>query len=203
MSRKRVLLPTLLAALGLASLEAQTLSQSDRDYAMSLLHGSRKEFIDTLAKVSDTQWSYKPSPTAWSVGEIAEHLALSEDLIFQRAMSAMKEPATTGPRNTRAADDKILAMLRGRAQKASAPEVLVPKKAFATREALVAAFKTARDRNTAYVRETKEDLRGHAAPHPVFGPVDCYQWLLVISGHTDRHLAQMREVMASPGYPAN
>lgn len=203
MSRKRVLLPLFLTILGVASLEAQTLSQFDRDYAMSLLHGSRKEFLDTLAKVSDAQWNYKPSPTAWSVGEIAEHLAVSEEMIFQRAMTALKEPATTGPRNTRAADDKILAMLRSRNQKATAPEALVPKRTFSTREALIAAFKAARDRNVAYVRETKDDLRGHAAAHPVFGPVDCYQWLLVISGHTDRHLAQMREVMASSGYPTN
>jgi hypothetical protein len=33
------------------------------------------------------------------------------------------------------------------------------------------------------------------------GPLDAYQWLLLISGHTERHLAQILEVKADPNFP--
>jgi len=32
---------------------------------------------------------------------------------------------------------------------------------------------------------------------------DCYQWLLMISAHSQRHILQIREIKHSPGFPAN
>jgi hypothetical protein len=31
--------------------------------------------------------------------------------------------------------------------------------------------------------------------------IDAYQWLLFLCAHTERHLAQIREVKASAGFP--
>jgi hypothetical protein len=36
--------------------------------------------------------------------------------------------------------------------------------------------------------------------HPA-GPLDGCQWILLVAGHTDRQLAQMKEVMATEGFP--
>jgi len=47
-------------------------------------------------------------------------------------------------------------------------------------------------------RSTNEDLRGHAVPE--WG-VDAYQCLLEISTHEQRHILQIREIKASPGFP--
>ena len=33
------------------------------------------------------------------------------------------------------------------------------------------------------------------------GPLDGYQWLVFIAAHTERHLAQLREVKADPKFP--
>jgi hypothetical protein len=33
------------------------------------------------------------------------------------------------------------------------------------------------------------------------GTIDVYQMLLMIPAHTERHLAQIKEVKSSPGYP--
>ena len=49
-----------------------------------------------------------------------------------------------------------------------------------------------------FVRATDEDLRGRQFKG---GQMDLYQWLLMISTHGQRHILQIREVKASPGFP--
>jgi len=45
------------------------------------------------------------------------------------------------------------------------------------------------------------DVSNVTFPHPVFGPLNLYEWLLFIGMHERRHLAQIDAVMSSPGYP--
>jgi hypothetical protein len=53
------------------------------------------------------------------------------------------------------------------------------------------------------VKTTQEDLRDHLFDHPVpvIGTLDGYQWIMLISGHTRRHTAQILEVKADPNFP--
>jgi len=52
-----------------------------------------------------------------------------------------------------------------------------------------------------YFQTTNDDLRDHFFDHPAFGPFDGYQWLLLISGRSARHTAQIGEVKADPNFP--
>ena len=52
-----------------------------------------------------------------------------------------------------------------------------------------------------YIRTTDDDLRDHFFDHPVLGPMDGYQWLLLIATHSARHTAQIEEVKADPNFP--
>jgi hypothetical protein len=40
------------------------------------------------------------------------------------------------------------------------------------------------------------DIGTVSAPHPVFGPINGYQWVLFIGQHEERHLEQLREALA-------
>lgn len=40
------------------------------------------------------------------------------------------------------------------------------------------------------------DLTVVSAPHPVFGALNGYQWVLVIGKHEERHLSQLRETLS-------
>ena len=66
---------------------------------------------------------------------------------------------------------------------------------------MVNAFTAARDTTVDYVKTTADDMRAHAAPHPVLKTLDGYQWLLLLSAHTARHTTQIEEVKTSAGYP--
>src|SRR5438045_3372548 len=57
----------------------ETLTQGERERAMSELHATRKQFLDSVAGLSDAQWNFKPAPDVRSVAEVAEHIAVSED----------------------------------------------------------------------------------------------------------------------------
>ena len=174
-------------------------AQQDREKAIAYLQETRTKVLKSIEGVSEAQWTFKAGPDRWSIAEVAEHIALSESLIMGMIQGQMLQaPPRQG---AGIPDEKLIAGLTDRTQKAQAPEVLKPVNKWATKEALVKDFNTARDATIAFVKTSKEDLRAHAAPHPAFGPLDVHQWLLLIAGHSARHTAQIEEVKTSAGYP--
>ena len=61
-------------------------------------------------------------------------------------------------------------------------------------------FAAKRDTTIAYVKTTQDDLRIHTLPGPT-GPMDGYQFLLLLASHSARHTAQIREVQGNARYP--
>jgi hypothetical protein len=49
-----------------------------------------------------------------------------------------------------------------------------------------------------YAQSTGEDLRSRKL---LEGNMDVYQWFLMISAHSQRHILQIREVKAHVNYP--
>src|SRR5262245_52360954 len=59
-----------------------TLSDAERKAAVAYLEDTRKKFLDSLQGLSEAQWKFKPGPDRWSVAEVAEHIAISEETIL-------------------------------------------------------------------------------------------------------------------------
>ncbi len=194
MKRKVVLL----LALGVAPAFSQSLSQGERDFALSALHASRKMFLDAISGLSGPQWNYKPSSDRWSVAECAEHIIASEDFLYQLITDKVMKTAAAPPVAplTREQDEAVLAMVTDRSKKFNAPEPLRPSGRWASPEDAERAFKERRDRTISFIRETESGLRSHSQNNR-----DAYQWFLFLSGHSERHTAQINEVKADPGFP--
>lgn len=183
---------------------ADSLTPDERNRAMSELHASRKGFLDSVAGLSEAQWNFKPDPEVWSIAECAEHIAVSEDKMFELIGKMMKSPADPSKKQeAQGKDEIVLKAVPDRSQKFKAPEMLVPTHRWPTQTALIDHFKESRDRTIAYIRDTPEDLRSHFLPHPVLKTLDAYQWVLLISAHTQRHTAQLNEVKTNPNFPKN
>ena len=45
------------------------------------------------------------------------------------------------------------------------------------------------------MRNTDDPLRLHTWPHPAYGEIDGYQWLLMLAHHVDRHVRQMERAV--------
>jgi hypothetical protein len=182
---------------------ANPLTQGERERAMSELHATRKQFLDSVAGLSDAQWSFKPAPEVWSVAEVAEHIAVSEDTILKLVTDqVMKTPAAPGKKpEVQGKDRLVLEKAVDRSMKFKAPEMLQPTRRWPTQQALIDHFKESRDSTIAYVENTQDDLRDHFLEHPAFQLLDGYQWVLLISAHSHRHTLQIEEVKANPNFP--
>lgn len=188
-----------LLLLSILCLQADPLTRSERDQAMSHLHASRKLLADSVAGLSGAQLKYKTAPDRWSVADCVEHLALSEDLLFGRVQQLLSAPA--GDKRATIKDDQILKMIASREQKVQAPEPLKPSGKFASATEALEAFNKSRYKTIAFVEKTQDELRARTSPFLNNTTMDAYQSLLMISAHTERHVAQINEVKADPKFP--
>ena len=170
---------------------------------MSHMHATRKMFLDATANLTPAQWSFKAAPDRWSIAECAEHIAVSEDYIWGVAQKLLTGPVADAAMiaQTKGKDEVLVKMVPNREQKFQAPEPIKPKKLLADPTEYIAQFKASRDKHIAYIDTTQDSLRDHVAPHPAAGPLDAYQWILLMSGHTERHVMQILEVKADPNFP--
>ena len=198
----------LLAALCVVSVSAlvaqtATLTADERAAALKSLQDTHDAFLRSITGLSDKQWRFKPAPDRWSVAEVSEHIAVSESTIFGFVQNqVMTSPAAPEKRSeVKVTDQQILTMVPDRSHKVQAPEFLKPTNRWATQGDLVKAFEESRKATMEYVRTTDGDLRDHFGPHPLLGPMDAYQWILLISAHSERHTKQIEEVKADPNFP--
>lgn len=179
------------------------LSAAERETALNSLQATHDAFLKSIAGLSEKQWKFKPAPDRWSVAEVSEHIAVSESTLFGLVQKQiMASPATPDKRAEVVGKDEIvLQKVPDRSHKAQAPEFLKPANRWATEADLVKAFEESRKATMDYVRTTNDDLRDHFFAHPILGQLDAYQWILLISAHSERHTKQIEEVKADPNFP--
>jgi hypothetical protein len=193
----------LMALVGATALSAPPLAREERTRLLDHLKKTEKMLKDATRGLSAEQWKYKAAPDRWSVADCVEHLALTEEFLFNMAANnVMKSPAVpVDPAAAREGDEWILKVIPDRSNKAQAPEPLRPSGKWATPQEALKAFFASRKKTLEYVRKTQDDLRAHKANAPFGRSLDGYHWLLLVSAHTERHTAQALEVKADPNFP--
>lgn len=177
------------------------LTQDERTIAIDQLTKSQDHMMKTMKGLSPGQLNYKSSPTSWSVAECAEHLAISEGLIWGMVEGALKQPADPSKRSeVKMSDEAVVKMITDRTSKIKTQEMFEPKNKFGSLDGSLKEFKEKRQKHIEYVKATQDDLRNRYAQLP-FGAIDAYQAILFLAGHSERHTKQMEEVMASAGFP--
>jgi predicted metal-dependent phosphoesterase TrpH len=182
---------------------ADGLAAKDRELALHDLERTREKFLKSVAGLSEAQWTFKAAPDRWSIAETAEHIATAETAIGgQFSQAVLKAPASPERRaEIKVSDEQILRGVTDRTRKFKAPDVLQPTGRFASRDATVRAYQSARADTIEMVSNTKEHLRSRVTPHPAFGAIDGVQFLLFLAAHSERHTLQIEEVKTAPGYP--
>lgn len=179
------------------------LTKEERARAVDYLKQTQKDFRAATADLSQAQWKFKAAPDKWSIAETAEHIALSEDTIWQLVSGKiMKSPAAPEKRaEVQGKEETIMKMIPDRSRKAESPEQLRPTGKWASQAELVKAFDATRGQEIAFLTETQEDLRSHFEEHPFLKTLDAWQWLIFNGAHGKRHTAQILEVKADPNFP--
>jgi hypothetical protein len=180
---------------------AAPISQQDRATLAQDLERSRATFLKAIEDVTtEAQWNYKPAPDRWSVGECAAHIIAAEEYFRQNVAGALKSPPLPAAQQSTAGDAMIVKMIRDRSQRFQAPAGLEPTGKVVPKAQAIKDFEATRAKTLEYVKTTQDPLREHGAGTPP-NVTSAYQLVLMLSGHTERHTAQLLEVKASAGYP--
>jgi len=174
------------------------MTPAERQRAIAFLEETRENMLRVAAGLSPTQLQYKPAPDRWSVAECLEHITTVENIVLGNIHNALKE--TAGSPKPAMGDEDLVRTVLDRSFRATAPERVVPTGKIA-QDRLLHEFEAGRKRMSEFVASTNTPLRQYAFPHPRFGQLDCYQWVLLVGGHGERHRQQMEEVIASSGFP--
>jgi hypothetical protein len=182
---------------------AQDITQADRDRALQYLEQTKKGVVDATAGLSEAQWNFKPGPDRWSIAEVVEHLAAAEDMLRGMVQEkVMKSPAVPlrDPAEAKKIDDSVIANVPDRSHKIQAPEPLKPTNRFGSPQEAEKHFLESRAITETYLKST-HDLRAHAMDSPMGVPLDGYEWVLLLTAHSERHTKQILEVKADPNFP--
>ncbi|HEX8749259.1 MAG TPA: DinB family protein [Pyrinomonadaceae bacterium] len=159
--------------------------------------------LEEVEGARDGQESLRPSPDAWSVAEIAEHLAIIEERL-SRLFPVMLSKAEAGGLQRdgdRPFQPVSVAHLveRSAREKYIAPETARPTGSVPIADSLARLERSREAIRALLPRLEMLDLTDVTYPHPAFGPMSAYQWLIFIGAHEDRHLRQIDSLLASAG----
>lgn len=175
-----------------------------RDEALARLAAGGERYVSAFSALSDTQWTWAPDDTTWSARDIAEHLVIIDENVTKLLgdrFDSLDEMSYSDEQRARK-DGMIPVATADRGTKIEAPEQIRPTGRFATRGDCLGAFKAARETLIATVRNSPADYRARGRVHRVLGTLDGIQWMIFVVAHADRHLAQLAELRARPGFPA-
>jgi hypothetical protein len=176
---------------------ADPLTQAERQRLLEHLRMTESWLASEVGGLTAAQLHYRITPDSWTIMDVVEHLAIAEPQYWQQLQKSIERPPAQGYK-PEATDAGILWYGIDRSERQKTGEARVPKGKYPDVKDSLAAFRTLRATMLDYAKATNDDLRGRAL---LDGNMDLYQWLLMISSHSQRHVLQIREIKASPGYP--
>jgi hypothetical protein len=197
------LLLTLLVITGFAgTLNDSSLTKQERKFAVDQLKDTKIDLLKSIRGLSEKQLNFKPSADRWSIMDCFYHLTQAEAGFWKMLETSMNEPAIPEKRSeVKISDEDLLKGISDPTTKDPEPFPLA-KPGWKSMDEVMTAFKSSRSQQLKYAKTTTEDLRNHFIQLP-FGWVDCYQFIIFISGHCNRHTQQINEIIADPGFPKN
>ncbi len=186
----------LLAVLAAAPILAASMTQLERQRLVAHLEMTTGWLADEVSGLSRAQLEFRPAPGTWSILDNLDHLVVSEAIYWQDFRRAMDAMPSSGKRS--GSDESVLWYGIDRTQRQAAIPAELPKHEIRDARSGLETFRKLRAQMIEYARTTRDDLRAHVVPREAS---DAYQWLLLISTHSQRHILQIREVKTGPKYP--
>ena len=162
----------------------------------------RRRLVAHAESADPARHTSRPAPEAWAVAEIIEHLAILEGRVVVLAEKLLQKAegeaaaATTGsatsPAFTPFSLDEFTETVRDK--QLSAPEAVRPQGNTDVSASLASLVQSRAALHALRPRIEAVDVSAARFPHPVFGPLNLYQWLAVTGLHEARHLRQLERL---------
>jgi DinB superfamily len=194
-------MPKTLAALLVALLvpavtAADPMKKDERQRLLAHLEMTEAWLQSEVQGLSDAQLRFRMSPQSWTIVDVVEHLAIAEPQYWQRVHDSMKQPPNT--EKLEATDAGILWYGIDRTVRTTTGEARVPTGQVTGLADPLNRFLKLRATMKEYAKTTDADLRSRKL---LEGNMNVYQWFLMISTHSQRHILQIREIKSNPNYP--
>src|SRR5262245_9997334 len=176
---------------------AGPLTELERQRLIAHLEMTERWLSDEVSRLSPAQLAFRPSPDAWTIMEVVDHLVVVGPIYWQDLQKAMHGPPSTAPRSGTDADILWYGIDRTNREKAIPSEV--PKGQLRDLRQGLEAIRQQHAQLRQYIRTTTDDLRSRVVERQ---GSDAYQWALLISTHEQRHILQIREIKTDPKFPA-
>jgi len=166
---------------------------------------SRARLVARVESLDDSAQNFRPADGTWTAAEIVEHLSTLERSLLQLAtMMLGKIEGAAAAGGTQAGGeaashfkpfslDDLAEQARGR--KFEAPEQVRPRGDVPLADSLARLRESRAGFAALRPRFELADLSAATYPHPVFGPLNLYQWLAFIGVHEERHLNQIERLL--------
>ncbi len=163
------------------------------------LDESHARFTESVAELSEGHQEFQPSPEHWSIAQIAEHVSIVEGhiakltgmLLHKAASEGALLPESDGSIAPVSIEDFVARSLK---EKYQAPETAVPRGGVRIADSLDKLERAQQTFRELRPRIQTTDGARVNYPHPVFGPLNLYQWLVMVSVHLDRHARQIESL---------
>jgi hypothetical protein len=172
---------------------------AEREYLLTQLAETRERVLRTLQGLSREQLVYCPEAGRWSVADNIEHLLVAEKRVVGGIEKLLQQPPDHSKRPA-ISDEEVVAQVGTVVERVQALPQSMPASRWPPEE-LLQEFQKTRQRTYDFAATVDGDLRQRFMPHFLFGDLDCYQWLVLLAMHCQRHCAQSEHVKASPGFP--
>jgi hypothetical protein len=177
--------------------DAGPMTAGERQRLVAHLEMTERWLEDEVKGLSEAQLKFKMTPESWSVEEVVMHLAIAEPQYWDQFNQSLAKPVQPDFK-PQATDAGMLWYGIDRTQRTTTGEARVPRDQFKDMKSAHASFKKGRAEMMKVAKETQEDLRGRQF---MTASQDLYQWFLMISTHSQRHIMQIREVKAHGNFP--
>jgi uncharacterized damage-inducible protein DinB len=164
---------------------------------------AQARFFAAVSNLTEAQANFRPDENHWTIAEIVEHVSIVNDGFLRLTHKLLKEaesqarPAKADLNLSYTSLDENGAQ-RGRFQ---APERVHPKGGVIIEDSLAKMSATLAGFGEVKSRLEAVDLSEQMFPHPFLGPINAYQWMVLLGEHEDRHRGQIERLKATVGSP--
>ncbi|GAA3943897.1 hypothetical protein GCM10022209_44290 [Chitinophaga oryziterrae] len=186
----------------IAQQKTTTMTTQERDYAIRFLKETETDVLNSVKGLSEAQLKFKPAANKWSAEECIKHIAAAEKELWAMAVPVLKQPANPEKRtDIKFTDEQLVKAVEDRSHQSKTITALEPDNSpYKSVAEALNAFKKNRDKLIVFINSTQENLRNHVVVLPV-GTYDLYQFILLISAHSNRHTQQIEEVKVNNSFP--
>jgi hypothetical protein len=191
---------TLSIGLFTAPLFADPMTKADREHLLVHFEMTTQMVAEQVRGLSPSQLEYKASPDRWNIREVVSHLAVAEPDYWREIQKALKTPPDMKDQRSQTTDADVMWYGIDRVVHTKTGGGHEKVDTYKDLGEALGKFQALRATMIEYIKTTNDDLRGHSFRD--YGEViDCWQWMLEISTHAERHINQIREIKNDPNFP--